>query len=199
MSVESLAANPTRADDMLSETDLLANRKAIKYSPAEQLRRVLWSAGQLAFRLSPRPFFSWRRFVLRLFGAKVGKAVHLYPSSRIYMPWNVEIGDWAAIGEDVFIYSLGKVTIGAGATVSYRAHICAGSHDFSDPALRLLKPPVLIDDNAWLGTDAFIGPGVRVGRGAIVGARAVVVRDVQPLEIVAGNPAKQIGWRHVKH
>lgn len=177
--------------------DMKANRAARKYSRWEQLRRVLWAFGAFAIRLSPRPCFAWRRMVLRMFGAKVGRDVHFYSSTRIYMPWNVEIGDWAALGEDVFIYSLGKVYIGQGASLGYRAHVCAGTHDFSDPTLPLLKPPVVIEDRAWIGTEAFIGPGSTVGMGAIVGARAVVVKDVPPLHIVAGNPARQIGTRRL--
>lgn len=177
--------------------DSRANRAARKYSWTEQLRRVLWTFGAIAIRLSPRPCFAWRRMVLRLFGARIGQAVHLYPSTRIYMPWNVEIGDWAALGEDAFVYSLGKVYIGAGVALSYRAHICAGTHDFSDPALPLVKPPVVIEDFAWIGTEAFIGPGTTVCRGAIVAARAVVVKDVPPMHIVGGNPARQIGLRQV--
>jgi putative colanic acid biosynthesis acetyltransferase WcaF len=111
------------------------------------------------------------------------------------MPWNVEIGDWTALGEDVLIYSLGKVRIGCNVTLSYRSHVCAGSHDLNDPTLPLLKPPVTIEDGVWAGTDAFIGPGVTIGRGAVVGARAVVVKDVQAFDIVAGNPARVIGRR----
>ncbi len=172
-----------------------ANRAARKYSRAEQCRRILWTLGAYAIRLSPRPCFAWRCSVLRLFGAKVGRSVQFYSSTRFYMPWNVEIGDWAAIGEDAFIYSLGKVRIGAGAALAYRTHVCAGTHDFSDPALPLLKPPVTIEDDVWIGTEAFIGPGTTVSKGAIVAARAVVVKDVPPLHIVAGNPARQIGLR----
>jgi putative colanic acid biosynthesis acetyltransferase WcaF len=175
--------------------DLEGNRAARKYSRREQLQRVLWAFGQWAFRLSPRPMFAWRRSILRLFGAEIGHAVNMYPSTRIYMPWNLAVADLAALGENVFIYNLGKVSIGRGATISYRAHICAGSHDFSQPTLPLVKPPVTIADYAWIGTDAFIGPGVTVGGGAIVGARAVVVKDVAPLHIVAGNPARTIGIR----
>lgn len=175
--------------------DLAANRAARKYPLRIQLMRVLWSVGRWAVRLSPRPLFGWRRCVLRVFGAKVGKHAHIYPSAKIYMPWNVEIGDWAAIGEDAFLYSLGRITIGSEVTVSYRAHICAGSHDLRDPALPLIKPPVVLRAKAWVGTDAFIGPGVTIGEGAIVAARAVVMRNVPPAHIVAGNPARQIGLR----
>jgi putative colanic acid biosynthesis acetyltransferase WcaF len=114
------------------------------------------------------------------------------------MPWNVEIGDWTAFGEDVLIYSLGKVRIGKSVTLSYRSHVCAGAHDLNDPTLPLLKPPVTIEDGVWVGTDAFIGPNVLVGAGAVVGARAVVVKNVQSFDIVAGNPARPIGRRQFR-
>jgi putative colanic acid biosynthesis acetyltransferase WcaF len=151
--------------------------------------------GRWLVRLSPRPCFGWRRVVLRLFGARIGAHVNVYPSTHLYMPWNVELGDWTALGEDVLVYSLGKVRIGKSVTLSYRAHVCAGTHDLNDPALPLLKPPVTIEDGVWIGTEAFIGPNVSIGAGAVVGARAVVVRNVLPLDIVAGNPARPIGRR----
>jgi putative colanic acid biosynthesis acetyltransferase WcaF len=186
--------------DPISElpVDHATNQLARKYSRAEQLRRVLWSLGRWLIRLSPRPCFGWRRLVLRLFGARVGAHVNIYPSTHLYMPWNVEIGDWTALGEDVFVYSLGNVSIGKSATLSYRSHVCAGTHDLNDPALPLRKPPVTIEDGVWVGTEAFIGPGVTVGRGAVVGARAVVVRDVAPLDVVAGNPARVVSRRRLR-
>jgi len=174
--------------------DNIANRAARKYSRHEQWLRVAWMLGRWLM-LSPRPCFAWRRFVLRLFGARVGAEVHVYPSARFVMPWNVELGDFAAVGDDVLLYSLGKIRIGAHAVISYRAHLCAGTHDFNDPALPLLKPPIEIRTGAWIGTDAFIGPGVTVGEGALVGARAVVVRNVDDGMVVAGNPACVIGRR----
>jgi putative colanic acid biosynthesis acetyltransferase WcaF len=179
----------------LLKLDIAANKAARKYSRSEQVRRVLWAFGRIAFALIPRPCAGWRSFFLRLYGAKIGPHTNVHASAVLYMPWNVEIAEWSAIGEGAFIYSLGKVRIGRNATVSYRAHICAGTHDFNDPTLPLLKPSVTIEDNVWIGTEAFIGPGVTVGNGAIVGARAVVVKDVPPMHIVAGNPARTIGLR----
>jgi putative colanic acid biosynthesis acetyltransferase WcaF len=175
--------------------DSAGNRAARKYSRREQWRRVGWAAGGWLLRLSPRPAFGWRRMVLRLFGARVGRHVHVYPGTRFVMPWNVELGDWCALGDEVLIYSLGRISIGAHATVSYRAHLCAGTHDFSRADLPLLKPPITVGAGAWIGTEAFVGPGVTIGAGAIVGARAVVVKDVVPRAIVAGNPARHIGVR----
>jgi putative colanic acid biosynthesis acetyltransferase WcaF len=178
--------------------DHAANQAARKYSRGEQARRILWSFGRWLIRLSPRPCFAWRRGVLRLFGARVGAHVNIYPSTQIYMPWNVEIGDWTALGEDVFVYSLGQVRIGSSVTLSYRSHVCAGSHDLNSLTLPLLKPPVTIEDSVWVGTEAFIGPSVTIGQGAVVGARAVVVKNVESLNIVAGNPARVIGMRKLQ-
>jgi putative colanic acid biosynthesis acetyltransferase WcaF len=177
------------------EADLAANRAAVKYSRTDQIRRVAWALGSWLFRLTPRPAFAWRAAVLRVFGARIGAHVHVYATARIYFPWNLQVGDWSAIGEDVLIYNLGRVTLGRRVTLSYGSHVCAGTHDLRDPAMPLLKPPVRLEDDVWVGTQAFIGPGVTVGAAAAVGARAVVVRDVAEGTIVAGNPARHIGER----
>jgi putative colanic acid biosynthesis acetyltransferase WcaF len=175
--------------------DIAANRAAEKYRPAELARRVLWMAGQRLFRASPRPAFGFRVALLRLFGAEIGQGVHVYPSATIYFPWKLRVGDWSAIGEDALIYNLGPVTLGANVTVSQRAHLCAGTHDYNDPAMPLLKPPIDVGDQAWICADAFVGPSVSVGEGAVVGARAVAMKDVPPWTVVAGNPARVVKQR----
>src|SRR5882724_5574655 len=180
-----------------AELDVAGNRRAQKYSPGEMLRRVLWGFGKLFFRFSPRPCFGWRRFVLRCFGAKIGAHVHFYPTAKIYFPWNLAVGDWSAVGEDVLIYNLGPVTLGKKVTVSHRAHWCAGTHYHAQADLPLLKPPIVIGDQSWICADAFVGPGVNVGEGAVVGARAVVVKNIAPWTIVAGNPARELKKREL--
>jgi putative colanic acid biosynthesis acetyltransferase WcaF len=184
--------------DGVVELDIRTNRKARKYSRSELARRVLWSVGGLLFRLSPRPFFAWRRFILRCFGAEIAEGVHVYASAVIYMPWNLSVGAWTAIGEDALIYNLGPVRIGSQVTISQRAHLCAGSHDYARPDMPLLKPPIRIEDQAWVCADAFIGPGVSVRQGAVVGARAVVMKDVPPWTVVAGNPARALKTRELR-
>jgi len=179
-------------------TDIFNNRRQQKYSHGETLRRVLWAFAKPLFRFSPRTFFGWRNFLLKLLGARIGKQVHIYNSATIYFPWNLEIGDWSAIGEHAYIYNLGTIRIGARVTISQRAHLCAGTHDHTDPTLPLLKPPIDIGDQVWICADAFVGPGVTIGEGALVGARAVVVKDVDPWQIVVGNPARVIKKRVLK-
>lgn len=182
----------------MSALEIGRNRNAIKYSRSELSLRLLWGIGQWLFRLSPRPCFGWRRFILRCFGASVGAHVNTYPSTQIYFPWQLKVGDWSALGEDVLVYNLGQVTIGTRTTISHRAHLCAGTHDYTQPALPLLKPPITIGDQAWVCADAFIGPGVRIGEGSVVGARAVVMKDVAPWAVVVGNPAQVVKKREIK-
>src|SRR5262245_3801418 len=100
------------------QLDLRANRAARKYPLRQQLYRVLWSVGSIVFRLTPRPCFAWRRGLLRLFGAKVGRHTNVYASARIYMPWNLEVGEWAAIGEDACMFNLGAVPLGDAAAIA---------------------------------------------------------------------------------
>jgi len=177
------------------KTNTAANRKEPKYTGTEQMMRVLWAGVSPLFRLSPRVFWAWRVFLLRLFGARIGRKVHVYPSARIYFPWNLEIGDWSAVGEGACIYNLGPIRIGRHVTISQYAHLCAGTHDYRDPSFPLLKTPITIEDQAWICADAFIGPGLTVRQGAVVGARAVVVGNVDAWKIVAGNPARVIRER----
>src|ERR1041385_3976547 len=169
--------------------DIAANRSKPNYSLSETARRVLWMLGQWLFRFSPRPCVSWRNWLLRCFGARIGDHVHIYNSAQIYFPWKLCIADWSSIGEGVFIYNLGAVKIGKSVTISHRAHLCAGTHDYCKPDMPLLKTPIEIQDQVWICAEAFVGPGAVIGEGAVVGARAVVLGHVDPWPVVAGNPA----------
>lgn len=175
--------------------DITANRHASKWTRKEMAARILWEIAHPLFAWSPRPFWGWRRFLLRLFGARIGREVHVYPSVLITIPWNLSIGDQSAVGDRAILYALGPITLAERVTVSQGAHLCAGTHDYRDPAMALLKPPIVIERDAWICADAFIGPDVRVGALAIVGARCVAMKDVAPGVIVAGNPARVIGQR----
>lgn len=182
--------SPTHA-----QLDVKGNRKSASWSLGARIGRVLWALARPLFALSPRPLWIWRRSLLRLFGARVGKNAHIYPTVRIAIPWNLTIGDDSAVGDRAILYALGPITIGARATISQGAHLCAGTHDYRDPLLPLLKTPIAIGDEAWICADAFIGPNVTIGARAIVGARAVAMKPVEAGMIVAGNPARIIAER----
>jgi len=180
--------------------DIAANRGACKFSRSELAGRVLWGIAWPLFRLTPRPFFwPWRVFLLRMFGAKIGRKVRINPSARVFLPWNLTIGDYATIGSGANLYSVGPIRIGARATVSQYTHICAGGHDPSSTTLELTRPPISIGEDAWVAADAFVGPGVTIGRGAIVSARAAVFANVDDMVIVSGNPARPQGFRDIQN
>lgn len=176
-------------------TGVSNNRAARKWTRAELAGRVLWALAVPLFRLSPRILWGWRRALLRAFGAKIGKDVHIYPSVRITIPWNISIGDEAAVGDYAILYALGPIRVGKRATISQYAHLCAGTHDWRDPAMPLVKTPLVIGEDAWVCANAFVGPGVTIGDRAIVGAAAVTMKDVAAKAIVGGNPAVQISTR----
>jgi putative colanic acid biosynthesis acetyltransferase WcaF len=183
---------------MSDRLEVDACRRMRPYTKREYVGRVLWRLVTPLFRFSPRTFFGWRRFILRLFGARIGRNAHVYPSATIYLPWNLDLGAEASIGEWALIYNLGPIRIGAQATISHRVHLCAGTHDYSDPALPLLRQPIEIGPQAWVCADSFVGPNVRVGQGAVVGAGSVVVKDVPDWTVVAGNPAKVVKIRKLR-
>jgi putative colanic acid biosynthesis acetyltransferase WcaF len=161
-----------------------------------RLARLAWNVVYvLLFRPSPVPFHAWRCALLRLFHARVGRGAHPYPRCRIWAPWNLTMGDHSCLAGRVDCYSVAQITLEAHATVSQYAYLCAATHDYDDPAFPLVARPISIGPHAWVAASAFIGPGVTVGEGAVVGARAVVVRDVAPWAVVAGNPARFLKWR----
>jgi putative colanic acid biosynthesis acetyltransferase WcaF len=159
----------------------------------DKMARAFWLlVWTLLFRPSPVPFFGWRRFLLRLFGAKIGDAAHPYPSAKIWAPWNLVMGERSCLASGVDCYSVDVVTLGRGAVVSQRAFLCTASHDFRSPGFALVTAPVSIGENAWVGAEAFIGPGVSLGAAAVAGARAVVTKDVPAAGVVVGNPARLV-------
>ena len=171
------------------------SKLGVNYTFRENILRVLWSIFSVCFRYSPRLLYGWRNFILRMFGAKIGKGVKIFPSAKIMFPWNLEIGEGAVISWGVIVYNLGKITIGNQTVISQYTHICAGTHDYTSKDFTLLKTPIVIGSNVWVAADAFIGPTVNIGNGAVVAARSVVSKDVPENYIVAGHPAKKIKER----
>src|SRR5690606_38563085 len=97
----------------------------------EKARRLLWEIVYvLFFRPTPRWILhGWRRTLLRVFGAQIGTGTRVAPGARIWAPWNLKIGNFSAIADDVDLYTMDKVIIGSKVAISQRSFICTGSHD----------------------------------------------------------------------
>ena len=139
-----------------------------------------------------------RTTILRLFGAKVAGLVWMPGSVRIHLPSELVIGSGCAFGARTHLYNLGGLEVGDQVTVSQDVYLCGGTHDYTQPTNPLVRKKIVIKSYAWVAAGAFIGPGVTIGEGAVVGARAVVMKDVEPWTVVAGNPARFIKKREMK-
>lgn len=157
-----------------------------------------WLVQAIAFPLSLHNFNSFRCFLLRLFGAKIGIGVVIRPSARFTFPWKVEIGDYSWIGDDVVFYSLDSITIGSHSVISQRSYLCTGSHDIQDPSFTLITAPINIGNGTWIATDCFIGPGVKIGSNSVIGARSNVMKNIDSDWVAWGNPCRSHYHRTIK-
>lgn len=184
--------------DSISLKDLPEGTVVGHFTTQEKIKRLLWVCVQSTlFRFSPRRADGWRAFLLRLFGAKMGRVELIRNTVRIEVPWNLDIGDDVQIGDAVYLYSLGPIKIGDRTIVSQFVHICAGTHDFERLDFPLVRVPVDIGSDCWIATDSYIAPGVRVGQGVVVGARANVVRNLPEWKVCVGSPAKPVKDRRL--
>ena len=153
--------------------------------------RVLWGlVYTIAFRPSPRNLHRWRNWLLRLFGAEIHRTARVYPRARCWAPWNLTMGEHSCIADDVDVYCVAPVKLGACTTVSQYSYLCAATHDHTDPQHPLVPRPITIGDRCWLAADVFIGPGVTIGDGTVVGARSSVFRNRPEWVVATGTPAK---------
>ena len=174
-------------------------RNVSPVSTGLKIRRLLWSMVQgTLYRYSFHTQSRWRAFLLRCFGAKIGRRCTVRRTSRVFYPWLIEMGDLACLCDECNIYNLGQVTLGERVSISQEAYICVGSHNYREMNMPLITAPIFIGADVWICARAFIGPGCNVGEGAVVAACAVVVHDVEPWTIVGGNPAKRIGKRELR-
>ncbi|MBN8449614.1 MAG: putative colanic acid biosynthesis acetyltransferase [Candidatus Accumulibacter sp.] len=148
--------------------------------------QVTWA---VLFRPSPVPLHAWRCFLLRLFGAKIDRGVHPYPSARIWAPWNLTMGEHSCLSHRVDCYCVDVISIGAYSTVSQYSFLCSASHDYTVASMPLVAAPITIGERVWITADVFVGPGVTIGDGAVITARSSVFNDIPPWTVASGNPA----------
>lgn len=142
--------------------------------------------------------FAWRRFLLRMFGAKVASTARIYGTTHIWDPTNLDVAAYVQIGPYATLYTMAPIKLEKYVIVSQGAHLCAGSHDVESPDFQTIAKPILLRERAWVAAEAFVGPGVTVGEGAVLGARSVAFRDLQAWTVYVGNPAAAIKQRRIR-
>ena len=120
--------------------------------------QLWWVIEKTLFAWSPQFLYSWRRFLLRLFGAKIGKGVLIRPTVRVTYPWKVSIDDYTWVGEDCILYSLGNITIGSHVAIAHGVYFNTGLHDYTSESFDIGAKPVVIEDQSWITNDVYIAP-----------------------------------------
>ena len=133
--------------------------------------------------------YGWRRFLLRCFGARIGKKVMIRPSAHIQFPWKLQVGEYSWVGDGVVLYNLDHIHIGSHSVVSQRSYICTGSHEHNSPDFSICTKPVIIENQCWLAADVFVAPGMTIGEGTVVGSRSSVFKPLPAGKVCYGTPA----------
>lgn len=157
--------------------------------------QLWWLIQSSLFRWSPQFAYSFRSALLRLFGAEIGTGTVIRPTVTVTYPWKVKICDHAWIGDDVVLYSLGDIQIGANSVISQRSYLCAADHDYTRTDFPIRARPINVGDQVWVAANVFIGPGVKIGDCAVIGASSTVLSDMPAAMVCVGYPCKPIKKR----
>ncbi|MBL7703044.1 MAG: colanic acid biosynthesis acetyltransferase WcaF [Ferruginibacter sp.] len=166
------------------------------YKPGSAFKRFAWHyINGMFFRSGVFPFYGLKVFLLRSFGAKIGKGVLIKPYVNIKYPWFLQIGDHTWIGENVWIDNLGLVKIGSQVCISQGAYLLTGNHDFKKTAFDLMVKNITIEEGVWIGAKSIVCPGVTCKSHSVLSAGSVLSSDMEASGIYRGNPATKIADR----
>ena len=161
-----------------------------------QITLLIWRCvDTLLFKTSLNSLSKWRVFLLRCFGAKIGKGCYISPKCTIFIPWNIRIGNFVAIDDYAYIKPRTKIYIGDYVSIANFVHIIPGGHNLRVRNLASDLAPIHIGNGAFIGADSYIGKGVNIGQMAVIGARSTVLKDVPENVIAFGSPCQVRGER----
>lgn len=162
-------------------------------------RHELWEWYVALFNWIPgRTGWLMRGLAIKPFLKRSGWPIIFGTNCQIVAPWNLEMDDWAAVGN--IAVATGGITMHKYAAATRGTVLNTVNHIYEDPDIPLRLQgielaPIVIEEDAWIGNNTYVGPGVTIGRGAIVGANSMVTKDVPPYTIVGGVPARPLRRR----
>jgi putative colanic acid biosynthesis acetyltransferase WcaF len=166
---------------------------------AGMVKQVCWYCINVFFFKNPFIVSSpLKVFLLRLFGASVGKAVVIKPSVNIKYPWKLTIGNHSWIGEQVWIDNLAMVFIGDNVCISQGAFLLTGNHNYKKTSFDLMPGTITIEEGVWIGAKAIVCPGVACASHSILSVASVAAGNLEPYGIYKGNPAVKINERIIE-
>ena len=182
----------------MSQTDLSKFNNAW-YSPgAGALKRLCWYVVNACVFMNPViPFSGFKVFLLRLFGAKIGKGVVIKPSVNIKYPWLLSIGDYSWIGEKVWIDNLAEVRIGKNVCLSQGSFLLCGNHNYKSTTFDLQVKKIILEDGVWIGAKSTVCPGITCFSHSVLSVGSVATKNLEAFTIYQGVPAQKIRMREI--
>lgn len=169
------------------------------FKPGNPIKRLLWIIISTLFFRHPMALFSfWKRFLLRMFGARIGKGVIIKPSVNIKYPWKLHVGDHSWIGEKTWIDNLGKVSIGAHCCISQGAMLLCGNHNYKKDRFDLIVGDIILENGTWIGAQSVVCPGITCGEHSVLSVGSVATRNLDPYGIYQGIPATKVKDRVIE-
>lgn len=182
----------------MHKTDLSTYNNYPFHPGGNALKRFLWYYLNAIFlKTSIIPSSRFKVFLLRSFGAKIGKNVTIKPCVNIKYPWFLSIGDQTWVGENVWIDSLVHIHIGAHVCLSQGAVLLTGSHNYKSTAFNLITKELTLEDGVWIGAGAIVTPGITAASHAVLTSGSIATRDLEPYSVYQGNPAIKVRERNI--
>ncbi len=169
------------------------------YKPGPVWKRFFWyGINAFIFNSSLVPVYGLKVFLLKTFGARLGKNVFVKPCVNIKYPWLLETGDNVWIGEGVWIDNLAKISIGSNVCLSQGCMLLCGNHDYSASTFDLIVNEITLEDGVWIGAKATVCGGVVCKDHSVLAVNSVATSRLEAMSIYQGNPAIRIKSRVIK-
>lgn len=182
----------------MSKSNLSAYDNSWYHPGGTFLKRILWLfINAFFFKTTLLPISKLKVVLLRLFGARIGRNVEIKPCVSIKYPWHLTIGDYAWIGENVWIDNLTTTLIGSNVCISQGAMLLTGNHNYKLSTFDLIVKGIIIEEGAWIGAQSVVCPGVKVESHAVLAVGSVATTNLNSYTIYQGNPAVKVRLRNI--
>ncbi|NOZ36199.1 MAG: colanic acid biosynthesis acetyltransferase WcaF [Chlorobi bacterium] len=183
----------------MNKTDLSKFNNSWYKPGGNRVKRIFWYFVNVLFFLNPwNPISFLKVFLLRIFGAKIGKGVIIKPSVNIKYPWRLSVGNNVWIGEKVWIDNLANVEIGNNVSISQGAMLLCGNHNYKKSTFDLITGDIKLEEGVWIGAFSIVTPGITCKSHSILAVNSVATKNLEAYTIYQGNPAAEIRKRTIE-
>jgi putative colanic acid biosynthesis acetyltransferase WcaF len=176
----------------------MIHKSPSRFTMKEKFSRIAWNCSWFFVKYFPKQLSFFKVSILRLFGAKIGEKCLIDFGVKIWLPWNLKIGNYTAIGKNVEIYNYDMISIGSMTIISQYSYLITGTHDYTDPLMPLIWAPITLGSEVWVAAGCWIFPGVTIGDGAVIAARSNVTKNMPAWQVCVGSPCRPVKKRELK-